>query len=326
MAFTRYLVRRAASSFVNGYAGSLGRRLGSYSRRRRVVAPRSRAYNIRRSKTYAKKTKVVRGTRNIRQLWKAVRKLQRTSDPDVTFNDILPTTFSITNRMNNGFASVYVHDKLASNTPSTVNSFVGEQYRIKSYNEDLTFTLSSLMNGNNATAFPEHFVRHVRVLYVLLRDEYVDPGDLPASIFTTFDDSVEATTPTIYPPMHQNIPFTFRILYDKTFSVRSGAVTHARVVIPASVFYNKGIVKFNQNSSNQLVQANNFLYRIMIADSVPSTAYFTQGTSANPLSLYINELSRWKYYDNGGSRITAAATQALAAKEPVQIEQQATDT
>lgn len=74
MPFARYLARRAASSFVSNFAGAYGRRLGSY-RRRRVVAPRTRAYNIKRSKTYAKKTRTVRASRNVRLLWRAVRKL-----------------------------------------------------------------------------------------------------------------------------------------------------------------------------------------------------------------------------------------------------------
>lgn len=92
------LARLAGRSFVSGLAGSLGRRAGSYRRRRRVAWPKSaRAGNVKRTRVYRKRVRVTRSTRSVRRLWRAVRALQRTSDPDVTIRDIVSSESTVPN-------------------------------------------------------------------------------------------------------------------------------------------------------------------------------------------------------------------------------------
>lgn len=77
MVYLYGLGRAAAGAFVRGAAGSLGRRFGSYRRRRRARWPtsRNRASNVKRTRTFVKKTRVRGGTRNVRRLWRAVKAL-----------------------------------------------------------------------------------------------------------------------------------------------------------------------------------------------------------------------------------------------------------
>lgn len=66
------LARAATGAFVRGLAGSVGRRVGNYRRRRRYRAT-SRATNIRRRRTFVKRSRRVTGSRNVVRLWRAVR-------------------------------------------------------------------------------------------------------------------------------------------------------------------------------------------------------------------------------------------------------------
>lgn len=308
------LGRIAARSFVGGLAGSVGRRVGNYRRRRRVRWPtsRNRASNVQRTRTFVKKTRVRGGTRNVRRLWKAVKALQRTSDPDVTLRDVIPATNNVPNDAD-GFCKMLL---IGYQTTQTALLALGDQYRIKSFNEQLTFRMSTNMGNNqtNAPNIPVHsFARHVRVLYVLTKDETLSVSQLwpvfsgTSPVFTSSGDS-------IYPSFTQNPGLTYRILYDKTYTVRAGVPTNIFVRIPSSVFYDRGQVKFRQGSGNSLVQQNNYLYRIVLADSLTTNMIGGLSLSLGSFGdIAVVAQSRWKVYDFGRS-----VSSALAAKASVQ--------
>lgn len=311
MVYLYGLGRAAAGAFVRGAAGSLGRRVGSYRRRRRVRWPssRSRATNVKRTRTFVKRQRRVRGTRSVRRLWNAVRALQRTSDPDVTIRDIAPSELSIENSYN-GFVVARASPFQAVQTQLLA---LGDQYKVKSFNQQLTFRLryQPATTASIASTFP--IVRHVRILYILCKDETL--GGPISSIFEGFASGSSPTSSidTLYPQFVQNPGVTYRILYDKVFSVRSGVVTQAFIRIPGSVFYDKGTVKFRETTSGVMTQQNNFLYRFIFADSI--TPNMLQGTisSGDPLSINYTAMTRWKYYDFGRSLTTALASANVAA-------------
>lgn len=92
------LARAAAGAFIRGAAGSLGRRLGSYRRRRRYrYVSKQRAGNLRRARVYSKRIRSYTSSKGMRRLWRAVRALQRSSDPDVSLRDITPQERQIDN-------------------------------------------------------------------------------------------------------------------------------------------------------------------------------------------------------------------------------------
>lgn len=312
MVYLYGLGKAAAGAFVRGAASSLGRRVGAYRRRRRVrwPAPRNRASNVKRSRTFVKKTRFRGGTRNVRRLWRAVKALQRTSDPDVTFRDLLPTTINISNNVD-GFT---MSSDINYQTAMTNNLQLGDQYKIKSFNEQLTLRMSTDLGNNqtNAPNIPVHtFGRHVRIMYILFNDERVN--NIVPSLWSGFSLSGGAyvsSGDSIYPSMIQNPGLRYRVLYDKTYTVRAGTPTNIFVRIPYSVFYDKGQVKFRQNeSTGTFSQQNNFLYRVMFADCITTSMAgglsLTLGTFGN---IQIVSQNRWKLYDYG-----RAVSSALAA-------------
>ncbi len=305
------LARAAAGAFVRGAAGSLGRRVGGYRRRRRVrwPKPRNRATNVKRTRSFVKRTRREGGTRNVRRLWRAVRALQRTSDPDVSFRDIASSEFSLANEVE-GFARAVQQSFV---TTMTNNLSVGNQYKVKSLNQQLTIRLGNKAQVDNPILLPDSFARNLRVVYVLFKDE-PPPNALPAimtgwSSVSAQDTIWQSSGDTIYPPFVKNPGYTYRILYDRTYKVRSGVATQLNIVLPGSVFYDKGQIKFRETGiNNTLVQQNNFLYRLLIADSI-TTPQYTGTITTNIFGLFFTSQSRWKYYDNGGTQI--ASTLAL---------------
>lgn len=308
------LARSAGSAFLRGFAGSLGRRAGNYRRRRRYVLKRSRASNVRRSRTFTKKTRV-RGTRSIRRLWTAVRALQRTNDPDVTIRDILPTTVLIDNDNTGGES---LSREINLNTQMLANLTTGSQYKLKSFNQRFVFRLTGYMNStNNDQIFPTQITRNLRVMFVLFKDEV--PDYVVSSIFNGYpggSTTQRSSGDSIYPAFMANPGYQYRILYDKVYRISFGRCTQAMIRLPASVFYDQGQVKFREEGGN-MVQQNNFLYVLFLADSV-TTGQVSGTPQSTNLRINISSSSRWKYYDNG-----ALAAAAVALSKSIQPSGQA---
>lgn len=310
------LARVAARAFVGGAAGALGRRAGSYRRRRRRVRyPASRAQNVRKTRTYAKKERRRYSTRDVRRLWRAVRALQRVSDPDVTLQDIAPTEWDLVNN-HDGNA---VGDSRQFEGVMTSNLALGNQYKIKSLNQALTLRLRMVGDASTSIVNSGHsYTRHVRIMYILFKDESIQyPLNTLFEGFPTGNSDVISAGDTIFPQFVKNPGYTFRILYDKTYSVTSGKATQVFVRIPGSVFYDKGTVKFLEGT--EMVQMNNYLYRVMIADSITGLQYNGAGSKMNSeFNILVTQQSRWKYFDYGkaiGTSARLAIPQQISAEE-----------
>lgn len=322
------LARAAAGAFIRGAAGSLGRRAGSYRRRRRVRWPSSqnRASNSKKLRTFVKKTRTQYSSRNVRRLWRAVKALQRTSDPDVTITDVVSNEFVIPNEKTSGAA---VASSYTYQSNMTANLTLGDQYKMKSFNEQLTFRLTygSLQAVNASQYHPATFARHARVIYILTRDELFSPTSV-LNVFTGFSNTSAgkyvSSGDSIYPSLVQNPGVTYRIVYDKTYTVRSGVPTNVLVRIPASVFYDRGTIKF-RNVNGSLVQQNNFLYRIIIADSISEQMIGdVTTTSTNNFDIVCVQQNRWKYYDFGRSVATALSLSKVSepsTEDPVTVDE-----
>lgn len=88
---------------------------------------------------------------------------------------------------------------------------------------------------------PYNLARHVRIVYVLFKDEI--PNDPLTDVFDYSNQNQ-----TIMPPLKENPGYTYRILFDRTYTVTGGRTQQILVRIPGSVFYNKGLVKFRNET------------------------------------------------------------------------------
>lgn len=139
---------------------------------------------------------------------------------------------------------------------------------MKSLNIMLTMRLNTVLGVDaNTVDIPTSVARNVRVVIVVSKDEEITSS---SNIWAGASSSASGYIPnldSIYPSYRDNPGITYRVVYDKTFRVRSGFTTQALIRVPGSVLYDRGIIKFRE-ASPDYVLTNNFMHMFFFADSL----------------------------------------------------------
>lgn len=120
------------------------------------------------------------------------------------------------------------------------------------------------------------------------------------------------------PPYVANPGLTYRIVFDKQFSIPTTKNVEMLVRLPYSVFYDKAQFKFSLANDEQ---KNNFLYRVVMMDSIRA-----QG-STSLLTTVVACFRRYKFYDTGpsGAAVAALETRVNALTDQVNAQEQQLD-
>lgn len=227
-----YRHRRTIRRVARAAAARRSRRLRTVGRgSSRVYVPR----HIRRAYR----------SRAVRSLARNVNRIRNVIDVDTTFKDSSYEAHQFQNQNGTPVAggpaipvtALYAVDL---NKEMAENLQAGNRYRLKSLNERFTLSMSTI----NDQADAAKGVRHVRIMYFLFRDEKLQTYANGDPDFSPIFD-IPSTGYTTKPALAQNQGYTYRILYDRTFSVSSLSTKEVMVRLPARLFYNGGQVKFS---------------------------------------------------------------------------------
>lgn len=131
--------------------------------------------------------------------------------------------------------------------------------------------------------------RRVRVMYILAKNEEI------TSLSQIFNFEDASTFATANPPYVPNPGITYRIVYDKTYSIGMSNPVEILVRLPRSIFYDGGSVQY---AVSDQTQRNNYLYRVFLVQDAP--------IGATTFNLVGTVYPRWKYYDLGVSSAAVA--------------------
>lgn len=112
----------------------------------------------------------------------------------------------------------------------------GNRIQIKSLNERIVLQSASTVANNISDLLA---TRRVRILYILTKNEEI------SKLEEIFDFNSAGTLATLNPPYVANPGLTYRIIYDKTYSVNESQSREVLVRLPRSVFYDRGSVQYS---------------------------------------------------------------------------------